>query len=143
MATPDPITRRDFQRLTRLHLSAARTLLHAHHWQSAYHVAGYALECGLKACIAKRTRRHDFPRRDARDAYTHDLTKLLSIAKLDANLKATSDASPAFDVNWTIVKDWTPESRYDHGISEAAARDFYRALTSRQNGVMTWIRQLW
>lgn len=143
MAAPDPITRRDFQQLARMHLQAARSLLAARHWLSAYHLAGLAVECGLKACIAKQTRRYDFPPKETRDIYTHDPTKLLATAKLDVALKAASSASKALEVNWTIVKDWSAERRYDHGITEKTARDLYRAITSRQNGVMRWIRERW
>jgi HEPN domain-containing protein len=46
-------TRRDFQELARVHLRAARILLDADQWQSAYYNAGYSVECGLKACIAR------------------------------------------------------------------------------------------
>ncbi len=137
------MTRRDFQVLARMHLRAARALLQTGHWPSAYHVAGFAIECGLKACLAKRTHRYDFPPRETRDIYTHDPTKLLETAKLAAAQKAAEAANNAFEVNWTIVKDWTPESRYDHSITQAKARDLYRAITARQNGVMTWIRQRW
>jgi|ERR1051326_132727 hypothetical protein len=113
MALPEPFTRRDFQALSWIHLRAARSLRVSRQWQNAYHVAGYAAECALKACIAKRTRRHDFPRRDTRDVYTHNLTALVAAAELDVTLRAALQASKAFEVNWTTVKDWTPESRYD------------------------------
>ena len=43
----------------------------------AYYLAGYAIECALKACIAKATRRYDFPDRKKVDAsHTHDLREL-------------------------------------------------------------------
>jgi HEPN domain-containing protein len=137
------MTRRDFQQLARLHLRAASTLLRARQWPSAYHLAGFAIECGLKACVAKRTRRHDFPPKETHDIYTHDLTKLLTAADLKTAHKVASDASKPFDVNWTTVKDWKPESRYDHSIPEKLARDLYQAITARQNGVMRWIRERW
>ena len=31
--------------------------------EGAYYLAGYAVECALKACVAKQTREHDFPDR--------------------------------------------------------------------------------
>lgn len=143
MAPPDPLTRRHFQELSRVHLRAARVLLNGGHWQDAYHLTGFAAECGLKACVARGTRRYDFPRRNASSLYTHDLKALVAIAKLEAALQTAIQASAVFDVNWATAKDWTPESRYDNGINRALARDLYRALTARQNGVMRWIRLHW
>ena len=142
MPPPPRTTRRDFQQLARIHLRAARTLLDDDQWSAAYHIAGYAVECGLKACIAKQTRRHDFPRRDSRDAWTHDLTALLAFGDLGGDLAAATQASPSFNVNWTIVKDWRPDSRYDIGTPENRARDLYTAIVGN-NGVMRWIRQRW
>ena len=38
----------------------------------AYYLAGYAVECALKACIAKLTDRHDFPDKNfAAKCFTH------------------------------------------------------------------------
>src|SRR5919106_3680906 len=38
----------------------------------AYYLAGYAVECGLKACIAKQVRRHEFPdRTTVNQSHTH------------------------------------------------------------------------
>jgi len=45
--------------------------------------------------------------------------------------------------NWGTVKDWDPESRYDYALTEATARDLYKAITSNNNGVMKWIRARW
>jgi len=126
-----------------MHLQAARTLIAGKRWQSAYHIAGHAVECGLKACIAKQTRRHVFPPKTARDLYTHDLNALLRLAALDGEQLKESQQSPAFSANWATAKDWTPESRYDLTIPEQSARDIYKAITAQQNGVMRWIRQRW
>ena len=142
MATYDRSTRKDLQELARVHLRAARALLRSRLWQSAYYLAGYAVECGLKACIAKQTRRHDFPTRDTRDIYTHELPKLLRSAGLTSALRAEEIANSRVAVSWTTVKDWRPASRYDLTLPERAARDLYRAVAGR-NGVMRWIRQRW
>src|SRR5438045_4183805 len=38
----------------------------------AYYLAGYAVECALKACIAKLTAQHDFPDKNfAAKCFTH------------------------------------------------------------------------
>src|SRR3712207_6924003 len=46
-----------------LRLAEARALLDAGFPDGAYYLAGYGVECGLKACIARQTRQHDFPPR--------------------------------------------------------------------------------
>jgi hypothetical protein len=55
------MNRTDFQQLAELRLREAEALLAAGLPDGAYHLAGYSVECALKACIAKRTQLHDFP----------------------------------------------------------------------------------
>jgi len=70
------MNRNDFQRLAELRLKEARVLLAAELPDGAYYLSGYAVECALKACIAKRTREHDFPEKKlVIDSHTHDLGK--------------------------------------------------------------------
>ena len=48
-----------------------------------YYLAGHAVEAALKACIAKATRRYEFPDKDrANRVFTHDSVKLLREAQL-------------------------------------------------------------
>jgi len=49
--------------LSRIRLQEAKALLSLDFDDGAYYLAGYAVECALKACIAKETRRHEFPDR--------------------------------------------------------------------------------
>ena len=68
------MNRTDLQRIAVAHLEAARSLLESRHWGPAYYLAGYSVECGLKACIAHQVLEHDFPdRQTVNDSYTHDL----------------------------------------------------------------------
>jgi HEPN domain-containing protein len=53
--------RKDFRALSRVWLSEATALLNAGLPDGAYYLAGYAVECALKACIAKETQRYEFP----------------------------------------------------------------------------------
>ena len=121
-----------------------RTLLDNGSPHGAYYLTGHAVECALKACIARRTRRHDFPdRRVANEAWQHNLEALLSTAGLRGALANASTTSSALAANWAIVKDWTVDSRYEANITEEGARQLYRAVTRRRNGVMRWVRQHW
>lgn len=136
--------RDDFRSLTRTRLRDARRLLDGGQASAAYFLAGFAVECAFKAAIAKSTNRFDFPEKQkVLDSHTHDLTKPLKIAGLQAELDRTIRASPAFARNWSIVKDWKSGSRYDLATTVARARDFYRAVTRRNTGVLTWLRLHW
>lgn len=77
-------TRREFQQLARMRLKDARVLIQNGNLEGAYYFTGLAIECAVKACISKKTKRHDFPPnpKNARDIYTHDLGTLISVAGL-------------------------------------------------------------
>jgi hypothetical protein len=82
------MNRADFQQLAELRLLEARALLAAELPDGAYYLAGYAVECGLKACIAAKTREHDFPdKKLVEKSYSHDVEKLLDAAGLSDRLK--------------------------------------------------------
>jgi len=106
-------------------------------------VAGYAIECSLKACIARRIRRHDFPDlKLAKASYTHKLGALIRVAELDAELARESRGNATFERNWAVVKDWEVDARYLRRNAREA-NDIYSAITSRQHGVMRWLRSVW
>jgi hypothetical protein len=96
----------------------------------------------LKACIAKRTRRFDFPEK-ARvlQSYTHSLRELLRVAALDDAMLTDSGASPALEQNWKTVKDWDESSRYEEW-TQAEAEALLTAALGR-NGVLPWITRRW
>lgn len=140
---PDiPIYRRDFRALAELRAEEARVLLRSRRQLGAYYLAGYAVECALKACIAKQRKRFEFPpkKRSVEKMYSHDLDELLDVAGLDAQLKKEIAANPDFAANWNTVKDWTAESRYQ--TSGLNGKDMYNAVTG-PNGVLSWIRLRW
>jgi hypothetical protein len=55
------MNRRDLQTLAKIRLKEAQALARLRLYDGAYYLAGYAVECALKACIARRTSRYDFP----------------------------------------------------------------------------------
>jgi hypothetical protein len=118
--------------------------LRANSPHGAYYLAGYAVECALKACIARKTERHDFPSRQAvNESYSHDVSKLLKASGLQPTFDADARLDRQLEINWGIVKDWTEESRYDSSIPMATARELYSAITARTHGVMRWVRRHW
>jgi HEPN domain-containing protein len=127
------LTRREFQVLGRTRLRDAQELLAARRYAGAYYLAGYAIECGLKTCIAKTTRRYAFPEKNSTQKYyIHDLDRLLEVAGLRQALPA--DLTTA----WSVVTDWTEESRYETK-TEIQARDLYQSVAD----ILNWVETQW
>lgn len=138
------MNRSDFQLISRLRQKEAATLLKAGHYPGAYYMAGYSVECALKACIAKQIKRHDFPSKDLiNKAWVHDLEQLVKLAGLGTELEKDMKVNKALELNWAVVKDWKESARYETSISEARAKDLYSACVSRKNGILSWIRKRW
>ena len=138
------MNRADLQRLARIRLREARVLLNNRQYEGAYYLLGYAVECAFKARIARQTKRYDFPDlRLAKDVYTHDLDKLLRLSGLEPEYQRECRRNPAFEVNWTTVKDWSEQSRYIAGVNRAKATDFRTAVVSRRNGILPWLQRWW
>jgi HEPN domain-containing protein len=147
------MNRTDFQQLADLRLKEAEALLVADFPEGAYYLAGYAVECALKACIAKRTREHDFPEKKlVIDSHTHDLGKLLDLAGLSDLLKNDVAGNIELKLDWETVREWSEQSRYRlydqlydgnpfGGLHDAKL--LIDAVESKKGGVLRWIRQSW
>lgn len=138
------MNRKDFQALALVRLREAEVLLANRLPDGAYYLSGYAVDCALKACIARQTQRHDFPPdpRTVQSIYTHDLVQLVSKARLADALDTEAKANHQFAEHWTVAKDWSEASRYDR-IALARAQRMYLAVADRRHGVLRWIRQFW
>ena len=137
------MNRIEFQEIAELRLKESRALLAAGLPDGAYYLAGYSVECALKACIAKRTQEHDFPEKKlAIDSHTHDLRDLLRLALLKNQLEKVVQSNPSMDENWTIVQSWSEASRYDRKtVLEATA--LLLAVENQSGGLLPWVRQHW
>ena len=122
------MNRNDFRKLALIRLEDARILLRNHRFEGCYYLSGYAVECGLKAWIAKLTKRHDFPDKNLKEAYSHDLTVLLKMSKLTAPKERQFERDSEFRLNWLIVQQRENESRYDFPASNARANCLRRFL---------------
>ena len=134
------MNRLDLQNLALARLEEVEVLLNNHKYSGAYYLSGYVIECALKAYIAKQTQEFDFPdKKTVTDSYTHDLEKLIKVAKLDKELKSLLD-DPNFSLRWSMIKDWSEESRYQTH-SQQKALDIYLAITDPTHGVLQWLQQ--
>jgi hypothetical protein len=112
-------------------------------YEGAYYLMGYAIECALKACIAKQTNQYDFPDKNSGKLYIHDLSILLKFSQLEEKHRENSEANEAFDSNWAIVKDWKEDARYSWDITKDQAEAFYSAVTDGKDGIMPWLQKWW
>jgi hypothetical protein len=134
------MNRYDFQKLANLRVAEARTLLDNGHFAGAYYLIGYAVECALKACIAKQTNQFDFPDlRTVRDSHTHNLGQLLTGSGLKLEHDKEIQSSSQFAANWAAVTEWSEQSKYSTDISREGAETLYSAITDPRNGVLTWL----
>lgn len=138
------MNRADLQQLSELRLREAQALLAAGLADGAYYLAGYAVECALKACIAKRTREHDFPdKKLVDDSYTHNLKELFRLAELKSDWDTELSFNPAQKTNWTVVQNWSEASRYERRRSVQETIDLLNAIEDQTGGLLPWLRQRW
>jgi HEPN domain-containing protein len=125
------LKRKDLQKLAALRLKEARILLDHRCWEGAYYLAGYSVECALKACLAKRTERHEFPDKEqVLKQHTHNLDVLVNLAKLEKERDALIGMNLEFDRNWKVVRKWSERSRY-HPPATDEAEKLINAISSR------------
>jgi hypothetical protein len=137
------MNRVDFQKLAKLRVKEAKLLLDNKCYEGTFYLAGYAVECALKACIAKKTKRYAFPPRDSKELYDHGLVKLVVLAGLKSALDAEMTSVKAFRDNWATVKDWKVDARYETKIAKNQAENLYAAITDDPNGVLSWLKNYW
>lgn len=139
------MNRADFQQLAGVRVTEAAALLAAGCWDGAYYLAGYALECGLKACVMAYVERTGIIFKDKKfseKCWTHDVEFLIDLAGLKGHLDTRRKADPTFEVNWTAAKKWNESQRYERK-TETEARVLYDAITDPAHGVLPWIKTYW
>lgn len=137
------MNRKELQALANIRMREARALYKAGEFSGAYYLIGYAVECGLKACIEKKFKRHDFPdKKVAIGAHTHKLSDLCSLADLNSPRLLLEQADPLFRKNWNLTTGWSEESRYKV-LDKRTCGDLMDATMERSHGVMPWIKRHW
>jgi hypothetical protein len=137
------LTRLDLQSLADRWIADAKLLIDGGSYAAGYYVAGYSVECGLKACVANLWKTEAFPEKAFVPAvYVHDLKKLIDLAALRTVFDADTNVNSALFGYWGTVLTWTEQSRYE-SKGEAAARELYEAITNSPDGVLPWIKRYW
>ena len=133
------VNRKELQSLAEARLKDAQTLFDHGRFDGAYYLAGYAIECALKACIAKKTKRHDFPDKDfAHNVYTHDVSTLLRLSGLESELRSQFRTEPKLEARWGVVKGWNEKSRYGK-----QGRKTGHDAVAHPEGVLACLRRFW
>ncbi len=140
----DAVNRTELRQLAEDRVLDAQALLDAGRWSGAYYLAGYAMECGLKACVLAHVEKtgaifinSNFSKR----CFTHDVKELIELCELKKQ-HAHQLNNARFDVFWTLALLWTEVSRYQQK-TESEARQLVEAITSEPDGVLPWIRTFW
>lgn len=137
------MNRRDLQVLAQERLADAEALLASGRFSGAYYLAGYLVECALKACIAKLTQLEDFYDKDlAKKIFVHDPARLAHAAGLSAEIEELAKDDSAFARNWAIINAWDEESRYKT-YGEQEARRILFAVSDPDHGVLQCIKRYW
>ena len=92
------MNRTDLQNLADVRIDEAQALLGLNppRPDGAYYLAGYAVECAIKAAIAKLTSQHDWPEKQfVLDCHTHNIRALVRHAGLDRARATHVAANPA------------------------------------------------
>lgn len=137
------MTKSDFKKISLLRLHEAKALIGKKLYSGGYYLSGYSVECAMKACIAKKTKRNEFPDlKTVQDSYTHNLEKLVGVAGLKTDLNSKIKLDSSFAANWATIKDWSEEARYKL-YQQRETEDLYRAISDPKKGVLQWIANYW
>ena len=137
------MNRSHLHELSKARMREATILFDAGEYSGAYYLAGYAVECALKACIAKATQQYDFPEKDrAQKSYSHKPLELMKVAELYDPFEAAMRSDRILAVNWTFVTEWSEQSRYEMwNLGKAAT--LLLAVSNPRGGVLPWIQMHW
>ena len=97
------MTRADWQQIAEERLLAAQSLVAAQNWPSAYYLAGYAVECGLKSCILARVATNPevifLEKNFSSNCWTHNIEDLVRLADVKATRATDIAADPILGTN--------------------------------------------
>src|SRR5215216_6479179 len=111
---PYGLKRADLQAIAQAKLDNARLLLQHKRFSDAYYLAGYAIEIGLKACIAAQISAETIPDKAfLTKILNHQFPVLIGLAGLATPLKEQQDRDPVFAANWALASEWSPDVRYE------------------------------
>lgn len=137
------LTKHDLERLAQTRLDDASLLFAGGRYSSSYYLTGYAVELAIKACIANLIPANAIPDKGFINAiYTHKLDSLLSTAGLRPHFDTDAKTDLQFAVNWSIVNNWSQDSRYQFWDQFSTAT-LLTAINDPNHGVFRWVQTHW
>jgi hypothetical protein len=137
------IKRTELQVMAQAMLDDAMILFKEGRVSNAYYLSGYAVELGLKACIAVQISAETIPDKGfIKNILNHQFNTLVGLAGLQAALKEAQDKDAAFAANWAIVSEWSPDSRYETK-DKISTELMLGAVGDAKAGVLQWIKAHW
>jgi hypothetical protein len=135
--------RTELQALAQAKLDDAMILFAAGRASNAYYLSGYAVELGLKACIAAQISAETIPDKAfIKKILDHQFNVLVGLAGLQGALKEAQDKDVAFAANWAIASEWSPDCRYETK-DKMSTQLMLVAIGDPKAGVLQWIRAHW
>jgi hypothetical protein len=133
---PQLLNYKDLKKLSTLRIEEAKVLLDNNKYSGSYYLAGYSIELALKALWSKNVPAKSFVpnKKIYNKLYTHNLNDLLLVSGIRDKFLP--------NINWSVAKDWSAETRYQI-VPEDDAKALYDAITEPKNGVLTIIKRLW
>jgi HEPN domain-containing protein len=126
-----------------LRIKEAGCLLENSFWNGAYYLAGYAVELMLKASVCKTLGIDDFftfkgtARKDLYKPYkVHNFQELLILSGIFKEVEA-AQADTEFKAHWSLVCQWSEESRYLTDKNEKDVNDFVTSVKV----ICEWIKK--
>ena len=137
-----PLPRTTLQQLALAKARDARLLFEHGRNSNSYYLYGYAVELGLKACIARLIEAETVPDRAVLTGFmTHRLADLVGLAGLSQRL-AERRRDRAFDSRWAVVVEWSEGARYEL-FDSVVASAMHDAVENAESGVLAWLKQYW
>jgi hypothetical protein len=137
------LRRADLQRNAERKLDDAEILFRNGGYSNSYYLAGFAVEIGLKACVARHQLPETIPSEEVlKNFLVHDYNKLVGLAGLMRALREHQDASNEFAANWGLVSQWHPSCRYGE-TDVYTAQVMLDAVGNPVDGVLSWIKTHW
>ena len=136
-------TRSDLRANAQTKIDDAIILLTNKRYSNAYYLAGYAVEIGLKACIAAQISAETIPDKAfIKGIMNHQYRVLVGLAGLAASLKDEEVKDQRFATNWALASQWEPDARYE-AIDPMSAEGLVEAIATSNSGVLQWIKTHW
>jgi hypothetical protein len=123
----------DLRDLAEHRLQEARVLLQEREYSGAYYLAGYAIECGLKAVLTKDLASYRMPDKpEVVRAHTHDFKALATQGGL------SPEGEPTIRIDWNVASSWSEASRYSlHGGPRA------QEMVDAADRILGWLATKW